>query len=259
MKKKIRAYPILIALAFFALGVLPARAVPSLWDWAFNVDGTTYSYQDGGNELDNVPDLDHSAFDFDDLWGEGTGLGTLSWTTSEAGAHSFIAFFDHELDEGLNTYYNEFGTAVGTSAVGQSWEIDEPYGDIYDNTINNTLSNTNDVPFPPQDYDYDVSMAMGWNFTLLANETATISLLLGYNPPATDFYLSQTDPETGTAGIDYSPEYTLYFSSILDIETSGGPGPGPGNPVPEPATLLLMGIGLLGLLGVQRRKGRKKV
>ena len=102
-------------------------------------------------------------------------------------------------------------------------------------------------------------MAMGWNFTLLANETATISLLLGYNPPATDFYLSQTDPETGTAGIDYSPEYTLYFSSILDIETSGGPGPGPGNPVPEPATLLLMGIGLLGLLGVQRRKGRKKV
>jgi hypothetical protein len=83
-------------------------------------------------------------------------------------------------------------------------------------------------------------------------------LILGYDLPTTDFYLSQTDPETGVGSQDYSPEYTLYFSSILDIETSGGPGPGPGNPVPEPATLLLMGVGLLGLVGVQRRKSARK-
>ena len=130
------------------------------------------------------------------------------------------------------------------------------FGDIYDNVVlAGSLDNTNAVPESAPD---DVSMAMGWDFTLAANETATISLLLGYDPPtATDFYLSQTDPETGVGTQDFSPLYSIYFSS--DLVITGGGGPGPGNPVPEPATLLLMGIGLLGLLGVQRRKGRKKV
>jgi len=40
--------------------------------------------------------------------------------------------------------------------------------------------------------------------------------------------------------------------SSLATEGSGIPGPGPG-PVPEPATMLLVGLGLVGLAGVRRK------
>ncbi len=223
----------ILALAALGLGSTGASATTiDLFEYAFNVDGlvTTGSAPSGVNV---------GGFD------TGTGLGTISFSTSVDGAHSFLAFFDHEIDEATNTYFNEYGATSSSPVAGQSWEIDEPgyvYGDIHANfTTYGILDNSNGVP---QDTPDDVSMAMGWNFTLAANETAWVTLYLSETAPTSGFYLAQFDNDTTGAG--------LYFSGNLNI-TGGG-----SNPVPEPATMLLMATGLTGLLGARARKKMKK-
>lgn len=79
----------------------------------------------------------------------------------------------------------------------------------------------------------DVSMAMAWDFPLGAEESALINLILSETAPASGFYLTQTDPASGTK---------IYFSSTLDI-----------TPVPEPGTLMLLSTGFVGLLYFRRK------
>ena len=226
-----------LMLFFLAFGVSGVSATALLDDWAFNVDGATY--QDGlGDTMPTTGALDSQ------------GLGTLAWTTSVAGSHSFIAFFDHEISEVTTTWFNEYGDTANIPDVGQSWEIDEPgwsFGNIYEHVIgwNGTdysgtigLDNTNSVPSTNPD---DVSWAIGWNFVLAADETGTITLVLADTAPTSGFYLTQTDVTTLE---------TIYYFSTLEI--TGGPAP-----IPEPCTMLLVGTGLVGLFGLGRNKMKK--
>jgi hypothetical protein len=162
---------------------------------------------------------------------------------SGAGAHEFIAYFDHEIDESINTFFNEHGVTSGTPDSIQSWEIDEPgwtYGDIYTNLTSGALDNTNGVPATAPD---DVSMAIGWDFSLVAGETAKISYFLTTTAPTGEFYLEQFDPDS---------QASIFFYSTYAV--GGG-----GTQVPEPSTLLLLGAGLAGLGLYGRRSRSKKV
>ena len=226
---------LVLLVAIAAANVMPVNAaVINLFDWGANIDGSTACKF--GAPCDSATlhaNVDASLFDFT------TGLGTITYTITGAGAHHTSLFVDHEIiDEALgNTFFNEFGSTGGLAA-GQSWEIDDPFfGDIFTNFQNGSLDGINGVP---QGSENDVSMALSWDFNLGAGigagETATVNFLMAEVAPTSGFYLSLTDTDTNQ---------TVYFSSTLDIQPT---------PVPVPGALLLFGSGLLGLMGTCFRR-----
>jgi hypothetical protein len=231
-----------------------------LQDYLFNVNGTSYCPDAacGGSLL--PVGLDSSGFDFS------TGLGTLVWTFTPgaAGTYFFDAFFDHDLHA---PFFNEFGTASGAAGAGLSWQIDEPgFGDgnrvgtIFDNAMANALDNTNHVPGTTSNFlndcggngggatdstcNNDVSLAMGFNFVLTADQGVVITLATNTVRPAGGFFLQQRDPD--------SPGDDLYLTGAFDVTSTP-------STVPEPATLLLIGGGLVGFARCARRRRREVV
>lgn len=213
----------------------------------FNVNGTQYH-----NKL-AVPGLNSGGFD------ASTGEGTLveTFNPGAAGTYNFDAYFDHELSV---PFFNEYGMVNGSPSAGQTWQIDDPtFGAIFGNTGSDTLDDTNWVPGTTDNFaggcnsvydpgcansNDDVSMAMGFDFTLTGNEQAVITLTLSQTPPASGFYLAQVHP----ADANNDVQTTLYFTGSIVIESSTPP------PVPEPGTLALFGTAGAIILAVFRRK-----
>ena len=216
----------LFVFVLFFLQLQSANAVPitSLEDWVFNVDGVISEDFFG----DSIPTTGALA----------NGLGTLSLEVTGGGAHNIIGYFDFEIFEDFNTFFNESGSATGSPAIGQSWEIDEPgfiFGDIVDNVFAGSLDNANGVAVGFED---DVAIGLGWDFVLLDDDIATIDYVFTDVLPTADFFLTQTDPDLGES---------IYFYSALDVVSAGGPpGPQP-DPVnvPEPPVMYLILLALL--------------
>ncbi len=149
-----------------------------------------------------------------------TGLGSIV-VTSSGWITGFGIYVDMEIDEPTNTFFNEFGTAVGSIPLGLNlaWEIDEPgfvYGDIYSHLFD-SLDNTNGVPEAAPD---DVAMAMVWQFTE-SDAVQKLTLFISDKTPPQNvpFYLMQTDPDS---------QASIYMYGV-----TGGEGP----VIPEPGQL----------------------
>ena len=185
---------IVAALVLLVAAASPATAASTLYELAANADGVFGSTLPGEPPL--PPGLDTTGIDFV------TGLGTMTYTQTAPGNHFVIGFFDLDVGIPADLYYNEYGTVFGSPGPGQSWEIDEPsyfFGDIWFNVQDGFLDNTNDYSLPP-------------------GGTAVIDFTVGEAEPASGFYLSQTDVDTGE---------TVYLSSTIDITV-----------IPEPLTAL---------------------
>jgi len=219
----------LLMLAAFGFAAPAASAGPILFEGNFNQDGTV-------DALGLAPaNWNLAAFDI------GTGLGTITASITGAGDHNILVFLDLEIDEDINTFFNEFG-AVGGPAPGPGfwWEIDEPgyvFGDIYDNFVAGALDGLNGVTAGSPD---DVSFALGRAFTLAADETATLNFRTSPEAPIGVPYLIHTDPDS---------DLSVYFSSDLTIHGGGEPV------IPEPGTLTLLGLGLAAAARRLRRRG----
>jgi len=220
-----RVLLIAVILSFVALADVSLGTTVSLYDWAINVNGDLYERFAG-----NTPPPSFVASGF--VWN--TGLGTLRCSALGGGGQYVIVLLDHDIDVPINTYFNEYGEAVGTPMTGQSWEIDEPgyvFGDIYDHVQAGTLDNSNGVPVGLPD---DVSMALGWAFDLPPGGTADIDFVVGLTAPTSPFYLAHTDPDSGE---------TLYFHSTFTPAV-----------IPEPLTACGLMLGIGSLAGYLRRR-----
>lgn len=211
-------YWFMVALLVLVAGVSAADV--SLFDYALNLDGVVY---DGGSGFPSNVDL--SGFD------TATGLGVITVTTAGEGTHTVLGFFDHEIDENSNTFFNEYGATGGAPAAGETWEIDEPgfsFGDIYTHFKAMALDYTNAVPSPQPD---DVSMAIGrGGFSLTGGQTGTVVMKVTQTEPSSGFYLIQTDPDSSAS---------IYLQSSLTIRDTGTPAP----EFPAPAApLAIIGI-----------------
>jgi hypothetical protein len=239
----------LLVLAFVGFVTLPVAFADStsLQESLFVIDGSGTTYHNNFT----VPGINAGGFD------QTTGVGTLTFVVSGAGAHSFGAYFDHELTGPSGDFFNEYGVASGVPSGSQSWQIDDPtFGNIFANTQGNALDNTNHIPGTTDNsgggcgsvYDAgcaasndDVSMAMGFNFVLSAGQTEFITLVLSHNSPGAGFFLHQIHPVDGcdpTGANCVNPsQLDLYFSGSA-VTRGGGPPPSP-----EPTSLLLALVG----------------
>ena len=200
-----------------------AAATARLADWNFNLDGTMVIAANG-HPLPQGTVLDPY------------GMGTFTFTAHTTGPHFFIAGLDYDIKETGNTENNELGHVHGSPLPGQSWEINQSVyssGTLLHHIRDNGLDNENHTGW---DNLVDTALAIGWEFTLDAGETAVISFITSLDAPETGFYLSQMDGAT---------EEVFYFSSTLSIY---------GSPVPEPGTGFLLGISLLAAAGLGRQR-----
>jgi hypothetical protein len=237
--KRSRSLTTLASIALLGMSGWSANAATiDLFEYGFNIDLALTESAFGDPTPSNV---DASGFSFSD------GLGQIDITLTGAGAHNALVYFDHEIDEAINTYFNENATSGGSLASGQKFEADEPgfiFGDIYDNFLANSLDNTNGVTIGSED---DVSMAISWDFVLAAGQTAVASFFTNVvNGAGSNFWLSQNDPDSNAS--------FFFWSTLTITDAPIDPPIDPPIGMPEPSMLVLMTFGMLAVFGLRRRR-----
>jgi PEP-CTERM motif len=177
-------------------------------------------------------------------------LGTVSIVVGP-GNYNVFAFFSYSAGTGG---FSQYATTVGTLTAGQVYSVDapgdpssggsvSPYSPGYlQNQYNlGTLDNTNHLgsgACAATNSCEPVSVALGYtNLGVPDGQQELITFTVGDTPPASGFYVTQTNPQTGDS---------LFFSA--DPQSLSA--------VPEPLSMMLLGSGL-GLIGWAARRRLK--
>jgi len=163
-----------------------------------------------------------------DLTGVFSGIGTIARTYSAPGSYEVKVLIENDLGvfpDGTGTgFFPEIGAVVGTPA------------------FNYELWSMTDLN--------DLAVWMGWEFTLLTGQAATVAFSVSETAPLEGGYLTHTD------AVYLEPDFveyqlledTIYYTSSLRIDTSGT------NAVPEPSTFVLFGSGIAAAAFYARRR-----
>lgn len=148
---------------------------------------------------------------------------TNSTETAFAGLR-LLVLLDAEIDEGVNTFFNEYGTvrtiprAEATGPGADQWQIGEPGyrgGDLYRNLFQGSLGNTNGVPEASPE---DVALALGFSLgSLKAGEGTTVRVLISEAGHVRGTVaLEQRDLAAGSATV-------ITLSGETDVKGATGP------------------------------------
>ena len=224
MRKLTTALLGLFVLCFAAAPIALADST-SIQSVLFNVNGTPFTdYSAVGM---NVGGFDQA-----------TGLGTITFTYNPGpGTYFFDVFLDHSLSV---PFFNEYGTVNGAPTAGQSYEIGDSFAsNIYNDVLaGGALPNTNTLPGTLSTFDGlcggvtcngDLAMAMGFAFTLGANQLELITLAVSHTNPG-GFTLQGTHP--GDAANPTASDIFFNGSAVTQ--------PISVTPVPEPSSLILL-------------------
>lgn len=121
----------------------------------------------------------------------------------------FNVLLDAEIDQEVNTFFNEYGRVIGALGIGPGdpepdmWQIDEPgfeNGTLFNNLFFGTLNNSNSLP---QSAVNDVAFGLGFTLGDLApGQTAAISVMISdASHYLGTFALQQLDQDPNSTGI----------------------------------------------------------
>jgi hypothetical protein len=226
-----RRFALLCCVAVLALGSMSAAHAVLL-----DFEGLTYTPVTGGGDI--VP-VAASVLD-DDYMADGVLFGRAGVSTGVAVIRDWTA-----PSSGLNSVagLNASGILPGSTAGGAV------VGDIYLSFVSPgtyTPSVTDSVQFTIGDGGGDLD-----SFSITAYDLSDQIVYSNTHFGTSRFAVAIAAPDIHRVTVDFLGDYG-YSMDDLQFNT-----PGPGPEVPEPATLFLMASGLVALVGVRRRAGKR--